>query len=91
MLIMSTTFMKFVSTAKNSVEVYIRNGGTRSRCSQYYNSNSNNVKEPDETSHMSLHQMQNSSQESTLIQNDSTRMTQHPPNLRRYFFLINTK
>lgn len=69
--------MFFTKAAKNSVEVYIRNGGTKSRCSQYCGGSMKD----EETSHMTLHQLQGGSQESTLLKNDSTRI--HPPNLRR--------
>ncbi|KAG5684677.1 hypothetical protein PVAND_013894 [Polypedilum vanderplanki] len=70
-------------SSKNSVEVYIRNGGTKSRCSSAYCGGGNSIKD-DEAAHMTLHQLKSSSQESTQTQIqslDSTRV--HPPNLRR--------
>ena len=57
------------SIAKNSVEVYLNNGTTKSRCSEY-------------SCTRSFHQLHNCSQESTLIKNESKKI--HVPGLRRY-------
>lgn len=71
-----------VSAAKNSVEVYIRNGGTKSRCSQYCGTLQ------DSEGNLSLHQVQNGSQDvtPTVQKNDSNRI--HGPNLRRFVIYI---
>ena len=73
-----------VSAAKNSVEVYIRNGGTKSRCSQYCGTLQGSE------GNLSLHQVQNGSQDVTpsIQKTDSSRI--NGPNLRRYVirFLI---
>lgn len=64
-------------SAKNSVEVYIRNGGAKSRCSQLC---SNSLKDDD--AHLTMHQIQSNSHETTpSFQSDSTRS--NAPNLRR--------
>ncbi|CAG9803141.1 unnamed protein product [Chironomus riparius] len=63
--------------SKNSVEVYIRNGGTKSRCSQYCGTRKGSE------GNLSLHQVQNGSQDVTpsIQKNDSSRI--NGPNLRR--------
>ncbi|CRK96565.1 CLUMA_CG010021, isoform A [Clunio marinus] len=64
--------------AKNNIEVYISNGGTRSRCSQTCKSspkyNANDTQS-------SFHQLHNCSHDSTLVKNESMRV--HMPGLRR--------
>lgn len=77
-LLIMILYIPLFSAAKNSVEVYIRNGGTKSRCSQYCGALQGSE------GNLSLHQVQNGSQDVTpsVQKNDSSR--NHGPNLRRY-------
>lgn len=65
------------AVAKNSVEVYIRNGGgTKSRCSQFCGS----LKDDD--NQLSMHQIQNNSHDTTPSFHGESAKS-NAPNLRR--------
>ena len=71
-------FFSFLTAAKNSVEVYLRNGGTKSRCSQYFGKLQNTE------GNLSLHQLQNGTEESQTSGSQKFEMGRaHVPNLRR--------